>query len=176
MGTVNFEWTDEAIEQLRKMRDEKMSFRSIAEVLGVSRNAAIGKAHRLGIWTEKSAKQPMAAKPVRVKREKPAFVPPAPKVRQVPEKPLPVVVPVVVEAEADPEGVALLDLSHFHCRWPLGPVRAVATHFCGRMKRDGSPYCDDHHRLSYRPFPGTLVPIRERRKTGLGLRSEVGRI
>ena len=62
-------WTDERIETLRKLWEKGLTASQIADDLGgVSRNAVIGKAHRLGLKSRpspvKSAEEPVAAKPV----------------------------------------------------------------------------------------------------------------
>lgn len=68
-------WTDERIEQLRNMWEKGLTASQIADELGgVSRNAVIGKAHRLGL---KSRPSPVKATE-KVKPAKPA-APPAPK-------------------------------------------------------------------------------------------------
>ena len=76
-------WTDERIETLRKMWDSGMTATQIAEELGgVSRNAVIGKAHRLGLASRPSPVKPNApeAKAAPVAEAAPAPRPaPAPK-------------------------------------------------------------------------------------------------
>lgn len=63
-------WTDERIDQLKSMWEKGMTASQIAEDLGgVSRNAVIGKAHRLGL---KSRPSPVKAKPEKEEAEKPA--------------------------------------------------------------------------------------------------------
>ena len=77
-------WTDERIEQLRTMWEKGLTASQIAEELGgVSRNAVIGKAHRLGLKARpspvKSVETPKTAKPApRVAAPSPAPVPAAP--------------------------------------------------------------------------------------------------
>jgi GcrA cell cycle regulator len=74
MDMTNMAWTDERIEQLKTMWEKGLTASQIADELGgVSRNAVIGKAHRLGL---KSRPSPVKAKPV-----------PEPKAKQ-PAKPL----------------------------------------------------------------------------------------
>ncbi|MGV6875425.1 GcrA family cell cycle regulator [Pseudochelatococcus sp. B33] len=75
-------WTDERVEQLRKLWSDGLSASQIAtEIGGVSRNAVIGKVHRLGLSGR--AKAPVAATP-RPVRKAPAAVTPAPRAPAVP--------------------------------------------------------------------------------------------
>ncbi|MGV7120787.1 GcrA family cell cycle regulator [Sphingopyxis sp. 550A] len=68
-------WTDERIEQLRSMWEKGLTASQIADELGgVSRNAVIGKAHRLGL---KSRPSPVKATEKVVKAPKPATPKPA---------------------------------------------------------------------------------------------------
>ncbi|TVV75031.1 GcrA family cell cycle regulator [Sphingomonas solaris] len=94
-------WTDERIEQLRRLWEQGMTASQIAEELGgVSRNAVIGKAHRLGLQSRpspvRSAETPVAA-------EAPAPAPAEPVEAPVAAKPAPApVAPAVEEEEAEP--------------------------------------------------------------------------
>ncbi len=110
-------WTDERIETLRKLWDKGLTASQIADGLGgVSRNAVIGKAHRLGLKSRpspvKSAEEPVVAKPVVL------VPPPEPVARPVPKpvarpveaapiaprlEPKPVVAEPAVAAPADDE-------------------------------------------------------------------------
>ncbi|MDK8186412.1 MULTISPECIES: GcrA family cell cycle regulator [Sphingomonas] len=91
-------WTDERIDTLRTMWEAGQTASQIAEALGgVSRNAVIGKAHRLGLQ----------ARPSPVKANEPAVVaaaPPAPAPEPEPE-PEPIRAAPVVDAEPAPEPV-----------------------------------------------------------------------
>jgi GcrA cell cycle regulator len=115
----------------------------MAERLGLSRNAVIGKAHRLGLKTHKARPAPPPRKPI-------------PKA-----KPLPKAMPIVDEpAPPEPEfvGVDLLALEAWSCRYPQG--QAVPYRFCGAVKQDGSSYCPHHHRVAYQPLSRrpTFIP------------------
>ena len=98
---MSMSWTDERIDTLKTMWEKGLTASQIAETLGgVSRNAVIGKAHRLGLQARPSPVKPneVEAKPAPVVRE--AVAAPAPKPAP---KPAPVVVaaPVEVEPEVD---------------------------------------------------------------------------
>jgi GcrA cell cycle regulator len=98
-------WTDERIEQLRQMWQSGNTASQIAEILGgVSRNAVIGKAHRLGLQSRPSpvkASEPAPAEPV-AKAAPPVAEPPAPPAPAAPTAPAFTPAPVVEQA-APPE-------------------------------------------------------------------------
>ncbi|MFL9840959.1 GcrA family cell cycle regulator [Sphingomonas sp. ST-64] len=106
-------WTDERIETLRKMWDSGLTATQIAEELGgVSRNAVIGKAHRLGLASRPSPVKANAAeaKPAPVAPAAPASVPaPAPKPAAAPRAPAAATPPTPAPApapESDEEDTA----------------------------------------------------------------------
>ncbi|MEX6724444.1 GcrA family cell cycle regulator [Parapedomonas caeni] len=130
-------WSDERIELLQRLWEKGLSASQIAEELGegVTRNAVIGKAHRLGL----------KARPSPVKAEAPKkAAPPAPK------KPKPVV---------KPERVTLLELSDKVCKWPHGHPGEEDFHFCGKPVQPGFPYCPEHCAVAYQ----AQLPRRDRR-------------
>ncbi len=139
-------WTDERIERLKTMWAEGLSASQIARSLGeVTRNAVIGKVHRLGL----SGRVAPAA---RVERPRPVSAPPP---RPVAPRVAPAMraEPVQIESyEPMPEtAVTVLDLSASVCKWPIGDPTDPAFRFCGRRAGTGSPYCEAHARLAYQP-------------------------
>jgi GcrA cell cycle regulator len=95
-------WTDERIDTLKKMWEAGQTASQIAEALGqVSRNAVIGKAHRLGLQSRPSPVKPNEA-PAAEAVAKPVVEAPAPKpVVAAPPPP-----PAVVEVAAPPVAAA----------------------------------------------------------------------
>lgn len=90
-------WTDERIEQLKTMWTKGMTASQIAEELGgVSRNAVIGKAHRLGLQSRPS--------PVKANdgEDAPARKPAAPRVKAAPAAPAAAPAPKATPAPARP--------------------------------------------------------------------------
>jgi GcrA cell cycle regulator len=100
-------WTDERIETLRKMWDSGLTATQIAEELGgVSRNAVIGKAHRLGLASRPSPVKPNATE---AKAAAPAAAAAPPPPRPAPP-PKPVSPPPVVAAAEPRESVSAADV------------------------------------------------------------------
>lgn len=168
-------WTDERIARLKQYWEEGCSASQIAELLGegLSRNAVIGKAHRLGLAARPSplktaeakadgkAAEPRADRPVA--RPKPAAKPttpeapvarpaaPEPRPNPAPE-PAPATGPVARPGvAARPKGarVTLLDLNDRICKWPIGHPDEPDFHFCGKPVSPGFPYCTEHCLIAY---------------------------
>ena len=134
-------WTDERVEQLRSLWTEGLSASQIARVLGgVTRNAVIGKVHRLGLAGR--------ATPARAERPR---LPAAPKVTvraQTPTTPVVEEEPVILD---DGSFATVLTINDRMCKWPIGDPSENEFHFCGRKPKNGSPYCEAHARKAYQP-------------------------
>jgi GcrA cell cycle regulator len=135
-------WTDERVEQLKNLWTEGLSASQIARALGgVTRNAVIGKVHRLGLAGR--------ATPARVDRPR---LPSAPRVtmraHHVPEPPVVEEEPITLD---DGSHATVLTINDRMCRWPIGDPSENEFHFCGRKPKGGSPYCEAHARKAYQP-------------------------
>lgn len=137
-------WTEERTEILKKMFAEGDSFALIAARLGISRNAAIGKAARLGLSRDAGPSQ----KPGRPRCEKPIA-------RQKVTRQAPISYqPLAAATPATPltGGVTLLDLREHHCKFPFGDPRSEDFRFCGAPKETIiDPYCPAHRMVAYEP-------------------------
>lgn len=145
-------WTDERVELLKKLWQDGLSASQIAKQLGgVTRNAVIGKVHRLGLsgraTPSKPArtvfKAPRPARPV-------TAAPSAP--RRIAEPPaLAAAQPSPVRYVDEAPGTAtVLTLGAHMCKWPIGDPASDDFTFCGRRASD-SPYCVEHQRVAYQP-------------------------
>jgi len=147
------EWSSERIEQLRSLWQEGLSASQIAVSLGgITRNAVIGKAHRLGLTGRPS---PIKNRPVGIARPRPPRRPrvevAAPRVVATAAAPRRVeVAPAQIEVEDGP-GATILTLTDRICKWPIGDPRHPDFHFCGRASAEGLPYCVEHARRAYQP-------------------------
>ncbi|WP_421935480.1 GcrA family cell cycle regulator [Phenylobacterium sp.] len=138
-------WTDDAVETLTRLwRQGDLSAAMIARRLGVTRNAVLGKIHRLGLSQPRRPRPPGVAKPPRPARPRPvASARRAPASALVRTSPQPA-------AEIGPGLVARLeDLPSRACHWPLGDPQATDFAFCGRRAATG-PYCPAHAGMAYR--------------------------
>ena len=137
-------WTTERIELLKSCFDAGLSCREIADRIGVSRNAVIGKISRLNLKRDKAAGP--ARKDPRDPRRRGGL-----RLRRV------ILKSVTVDEAVQPEmpvhnghTCSLFELSAQTCRWPLSTPGAADFCFCGNLPVDGLPYCLGHSRLAYR--------------------------
>ena len=154
-------WTDERVELLRRLWLEGLSASRIAAELsdGVTRNAVIGKVHRLGLSGR--VKAPVSASPLaaRGRDARPVQSKPAAPVMHgnLALKFTPVDLPAVKRSEdvVVPlcENVTIMELRETMCRWPVGDPSSAEFRFCGGRRNGGSdgPYCAHHARIAYQP-------------------------
>ena len=151
-------WTDERVERLGKLWMEGRSASQIATELGlgVSRNAVIGKIHRLGlsgrtaspVQAEASADKPKPLmKPV---TRVPVPVDPAP-IAQAKPFALPQPLPISDVVIPFSDRVTIMDLRETMCRWPLGDPTSSEFRFCGCRTAGAIPYCSAHARVAFQP-------------------------
>ncbi len=132
-------WTDDRVALLKKLWGEGKTAAEIAKELGgVTRNAVIGKAHRLKLSNRVSPiqqnKKPAAPKPQ-------VQAPTRAQQKQI-----------LRETEQDNrERIPLTDLKPGACRWPIGDPREKNFGFCGCKAISGLPYCLEHAQVAYQP-------------------------
>lgn len=166
-------WTDERVELLKKLWSDGLSASQIAaELGGVTRNAVIGKVHRLGLSGRAKAIASPAPRP-----RKPRPAPSAAAMRPMVQgnnalapvmrpaiEPEPEVLPdPVANVIAMGERCTILDLTEFTCRWPVGEPGKSDFFYCGSRTKTGLPYCAFHARIAYQP-----VQDRNRRRVVAG--------
>ena len=157
-------WTDERVDTLKKLWADGLSASQIAGKLGeVTRNAVIGKVHRLGLSGRITT--------VRNKTVRPRETNPRTKTRVRGYRQSGSAVALRefalqagVEAFTGPayqpaeelviplhERATILTLKESSCRWPIGDPQHEDFHFCGRNKVTGLPYCEFHARRAFQP-------------------------
>jgi len=144
-------WTDERVELLKKLWQDGLSASQIAKQLGgVTRNAVIGKVHRLGLSGRATPSKPQrtvfkAPRPVRPASASPS----APRRIAEPVSHSPAPSPVRYVDET-PGTATVLTLGAHMCKWPIGDPALDTFTFCGRRSEDG-PYCREHAQVAYQP-------------------------
>jgi GcrA cell cycle regulator len=154
LGTINMPahqrtWTTERVELLKSRFAAGLSCRAIADDIGVSRNAVIGKLSRLGLTRDKSDDAPRPARTAAAKAGRPRSVPRLQyqTLLTVYAEPRPAADDAPIPSE---HCCSLLELSEQRCRWPISTPGAADFCFCGNTPLEGLPYCAGHTRLAYR--------------------------
>jgi GcrA cell cycle regulator len=168
------EWAEETIVRLRSLWDEGLSTAEIGRRLGVSKNAVVGKAHRLDLPARPSPIRRDGSGTAAPRRSAPRrlagpTLPPLsstsppmaasgggsmilPQMAALAPKPMPMPPPARVAPPAPrPYGRIVT------CCWPIGEPGTRSFRFCDVASEPGKPYCTDHVKLAY-------VRVRDRRE------------
>jgi GcrA cell cycle regulator len=148
MPSIVQTWTTDRIEALKIHFQAGLSCREIANEIGVSRNAVIGKISRLNLTRDKDGMH-------RARKKEPASTPRArgaQKLRQILMRSFPSAVEPDMPDEPIHNGhtCSLFELSKETCRWPISTPGQADFCFCGNTPLEGMPYCPGHSRLAYR--------------------------
>lgn len=153
-------WTEQMVEDLKKMWHEGLTTGEIGKRLGVSKNSIVGKVHRLQLsgrpspikkkdeaapektMPEKTAKKEEKAAPAKPKEEK--------KPEPAKEEKFEPIAKMSLKSNFPHSGkTSLTDLDNHTCRWPIGDPKDENFHFCGRKVKIGQTYCEEHANIAY---------------------------
>ena len=151
-------WTEDRVGALKKLWLEGQSASQIAKQLGggVTRNAVIGKVHRLGLSGRAAPSQPArTATAFRTTRPRPSQPAPAQpsaprRIEAVQPKPVQAPAPVPAPIPDLPGTATVMTLGAHMCKWPIGDPSSREFSFCGRRASEGV-YCVEHARVAYQP-------------------------
>ena len=137
-------WTSEKVEKLRELWSKGHTASQIAEMLGdTTRNAVIGKAHRLDLEARAPSKQsatPRSRDSRQIKRTA------APTSRKAKFQ------SILLDKNFEPENPkSLEDLTDLTCKWPIGHPNEESFYFCGRKPESEFPYCKLHILYAFQP-------------------------
>ena len=119
-GRVNFNWNEESVKLITELWQQGISASKIGAQLGITKNAVIGKVHRLGLVNRPS--------PIAKKKKKP-------QISSVYELLL----------KDKNSAVAIMSLSSVSCRWPIGDPKSSNFKFCDHKAQGQKPYCLEHY-------------------------------
>ncbi|PCI05898.1 MAG: GcrA cell cycle regulator [Hyphomicrobiales bacterium] len=150
-------WTDDRVATLTKLWADGLSASQIAGELGeVTRNAVIGKVHRLGLSgrvksgnSTPRAKRNTTRSSTYTKNNKANSRASGGSRTNIVSIARPQSVPDVVAPE--PLKISLLELTDSTCKWPIGDPATKDFYFCGHKGKDDCPYCEYHALLAYQP-------------------------
>ena len=143
-------WTDERVELLKTLWAEGLSAAQIANKMGgVTRNAVIGKVHRLGLSGRATPAKPQrGCGSSQERREEVVQAKPA-RTEYKPMIPEPDAITALVLDTGDMTTVATI--KNNMCKWPIGDPAKDDFHFCGQAAGAGKSYCTYHARLAFQP-------------------------
>ena len=138
-------WTEEKVAKLKELWGKGNTASQIAEIIGgISRNAVIGKAHRLNLsakiktrtaTSNRSYENSVDEKNIKIRRG-----------RKSKFKSL------IIEKDFEPENPKQLEeLDESSCKWPIGHPNEKSFYFCGRSSLKDFSYCKLHLLYAYQP-------------------------
>ena len=144
-------WNDENVTKLRELWSQGLPTAQIGKLLGFTKNAVVGKAHRIGLERRPSPIRRTAVKPDRKKARSP------------------VMPQLNFESKQESDNIQNRETPSFKpvvrnlfspsvkrgCEWPMGHPDEPEFHFCDKERFEDKPYCLDHCAVAY------IIPEKE---------------
>ena len=138
-------WTDEKVAKLKELWGKGNTASQIAEIIGgISRNAVIGKAHRLNLSAKIKTRSTATNQNFQNSNDEKNYK--SNKIRRSKFKSL------IIEKDFEPENPKQLEeLDENSCKWPIGHPNEKTFYFCGRTSLKDFSYCKLHLLYAYQP-------------------------
>ena len=149
-------WNEEKVEKLKELWGKGSTASQIAEIIGgISRNAVIGKAHRLNLSSKIKTRNASSSQNFdnsseensskQKRRRKSKFQ------------------SLIIEKDFEPENPKKLEeLDESSCKWPIGHPEEQSFYFCGRSSLKDFSYCKLHLLYAYQPKGRKEEPVADK--------------
>tara|TARA_B100001123_G_C15029735_1_gene914904 strand:+ start:291 stop:761 length:471 start_codon:yes stop_codon:yes gene_type:complete len=147
-------WNDDNISRLKELWDQGLPTAQIGKLLGFTKNAVVGKAHRIGLERRPSPIRRTAVKPDRKKARSPTM----PKLNFEKNEDT-----INENLSTNQNSDSIIKYSFLTkqvrgCEWPIGHPDEQNFHFCNKERFDDKPYCLEHCAIAY------VLPEKEEEK------------
>ena len=138
-------WNEEKVNKLKELWGKGNTASQIAEIIGgVSRNAVIGKAHRLNLSSKIKTRNTSSNQNFSINSKENNF-----KQKQVKKSKFK---SLLIDKDFEPESPKKLEeLDESSCKWPIGHPEEKSFYFCGRSSLKDFSYCKLHLLYAYQP-------------------------
>jgi len=138
-------WNEEKVEKLKELWGKGSTASQIAEIIGgISRNAVIGKAHRLNLSSKIKTRNTSSSQDFDNNSEENNSKQKRGRKSRFQS--------LIIEKNFEPENPKKLEeLDESSCKWPIGHPEEESFYFCGRSSLKDFSYCKLHLLYAYQP-------------------------
>jgi GcrA cell cycle regulator len=149
-------WNEEKVEKLKQLWGKGSTASQIAEIIGgISRNAVIGKAHRLNLSAKIKTRNASSSQNFDNSSEENSS-----KQRRGRKSKFQ---SLIIEKDFEPENPKKLEeLDESSCKWPIGHPEEQSFYFCGRSSLKDFSYCKLHLLYAYQPKGRKEEPVADK--------------
>jgi len=149
-------WNEEKVEKLKELWGKGSTASQIAEIIGgISRNAVIGKAHRLNLSSKIKTRNASSSQNFDNSSEENSS-----KQRRSRKSKFQ---SLIIEKDFEPENPKKLEqLDESSCKWPVGHPEEESFYFCGRSSLKDFSYCKLHLLYAYQPKGRKEEPVADK--------------
>ena len=155
-------WNEEKVNKLKELWGKGNTASQIAQIIGgISRNAVIGKAHRLNLSSKVRTRNISSNQNFDNSSEKSNFKQKQGKRSKFKS--------LIIEKDFEPENpMKLEELDESSCKWPIGHPEEESFYFCGRSSLKDFSYCKLHLLYAYQPKGRKEEPVGDKEEEEVG--------
>ena len=147
-------WDEDNVARLKELWDQGLPTAQIGKLLEFTKNAVVGKAHRIGLERRPSPIRRTAVKPDRKKARSPIM----PILNFESQNSETIYTPSKQQTSQPSIKNIYSSITKRGCEWPVGHPEELEFHFCNEERFEDKPYCINHCSIAY------VVPEKEENK------------